>query len=185
MSRFPKGYADTVARLRVPLGFALLAAFGWLAQPTLRSILWGVPIAGVGLWLRGWAAGHLEKNQKLVESGPYAWVRNPLYVGSFITALGLAFAAKRPLLAWLFFLFFYFVYLPVVQLEEQHLRKLFANFDDYARRVRMFWPTLPKDEDELEFRWELYRRNEEYRALLAFLIAVAFLFWKASRGVAT
>ncbi len=180
MTRFPKAYADTVQRLRVPLGFLLLAAFAWFAQPTLRSIVWGVPVAIAGLWLRGWAAGHLEKNKKLVDSGPYAWVRNPLYVGSLVAALGLALAAKRPLLAWLFFLFFYFVYLPVVEQEEQHLRKLFPDFAAYERRVRMFWPTIPTGESETHFRWDLFWRNEEYKASLAFLVALGFLFWKAT-----
>lgn len=183
MSRFSKGYSDTVQKLRVPLGFVLLAAFIWLSQPTLRSIFWGIPLAAVGLWLRAWAAGHLEKNQRLVESGPYAWMRNPLYVGSFIAALGLAFAAKQPLLGWIFFLFFYFVYLPVVELEEQHLRNLFPEFAQYMTRVNMFLPGIPEKDSEVKFRWELYRRNEEYKALLAFLIAMAFLWWKASKAI--
>lgn len=183
MSRFSKRYADTVQRLRVPLGFVLLAAFVWLSQPTLRSIFWGIPVALVGLWLRGWAAGHLEKNERLVATGPYAWMRNPLYVGSFIAALGLAFAAKRPVLGWIFFLFFYFVYLPVVELEEQHLRKLFPEFEEYARRVRMFWPSIPEKESGGEFQRKVYLRNEEYKALLAFLIAIAFLFWKATQSI--
>jgi len=184
VSHFSKKYSDTVQKLRVPLGFALLATFAWLSTPTLRSVMWGIPIAGVGLWLRAWAAGYLEKNQRLITGGPYAWVRNPLYVGSLIAVMGLAVGAKRPLLAWVFFLFFYFVYLPVVQLEEQHLRKLFPEFEEYARKVRMFWPGIPEGEAEGEFRWELYQRNEEYKALIAFLIAIAFLWWKATLAMA-
>ncbi len=183
MSRFSKTYSDRVAKLRVPMGFLLLAAFVIFAQPTLRSVLWGVPLGGMGLWLRGWAAGHLEKNQRLVESGPYAWVRNPLYVGSLITALGLAVGAKRPLLAWLFFLVFYLVYLPVVHLEEQHLRKLFPAFEEYATRVRMFRPLYPENPPDRPFRWELYFKNEEYKAALAFLVAAVFLFWKAASAI--
>ncbi len=179
MRRFSKSYADRVARFRVPMGFLLLALFGWLAAPTLRSIFWGAPVAALGLALRGWAAGHLEKNQRLITSGPYAWLRNPLYAGSFVAAMGLAMAAKRPLLAWLFFLFFYFVYLPAVELEEQHLRKLFPDFADYERRVRLFLPSMPETKQEVPFSWTLYFRNEEYKALLAFLLAVGFLFWKA------
>ena len=183
MSRFSKSYSDRVAKLRVPLGFALLGAFLWLAEPTLRSVFWGGPIAGFGLWLRGWAAGHLEKNKRLITSGPYAWVRNPLYVGSLIAAIGIAVAAKRPLLAWVFCLAFYFVYLPVVELEEQHLRKLFPDFADYEARVRKFRPTYPGDEEGPPFRWDLYWKNEEYKAALAFLVAMAFLFWRAASAI--
>lgn len=183
MSRFSKAYSDRVQKLRVPLGFALIAALVWLAQPTLRSVFWGAPIAGLGLWLRGWAAGHLEKNQRLITSGPYAWVRNPLYLGSLIGALGIAVASKRPALAWIFFLAFYFVYLPVVELEEQHLRSLFPDFAAYSVRVRKFRPTYPGDVEGPPFRWDLYWKNQEYKAALAFLAAIVFLFWRAASEV--
>ncbi|MDX2178740.1 MAG: methyltransferase [Bryobacteraceae bacterium] len=180
MIRFPKRYADTVAKLRVPAGFLLLAAFLYLATPTLRSFFWGVPIAGVGLWLRGWAAGHLDKNRDLAQSGPYAWTRNPLYLGTLVTVLGLAVAAKRPLLAWIFWAVFSFVYLPVIQLEEEHLRKLFPKFGEYERRVPLLFPKLPENAPERAFEWRLYQQNEEYKALIAFSIAALYLFWRAT-----
>lgn len=62
---FPKPYADVVARLRVPGGFLLVAAFLWLSDPTPLSLLYGLPVSLLGLWLRGWAAGHIEKNERL------------------------------------------------------------------------------------------------------------------------
>ncbi len=67
---FPKRYADAVARLRVPCGFLLVVAFAWFAAPSPVSLAAGLPVAAVGLWLRGWAAGHLAKNQALATSGP-------------------------------------------------------------------------------------------------------------------
>ena len=76
---FPKPYADFVARLRVSTGFVLVAAFAWFSNPESRSLAWGFPVALAGLVLRGWAAGHLAKNQDLATGGPYAYVRNPLY----------------------------------------------------------------------------------------------------------
>src|SRR5204863_6444290 len=85
---FPKPYADIVAKLRVPCGFALAAAFLWLSQPTFLSLAAGLPVSILGLGLRAWAAGHLEKNTTLTESGPYAWVRNPLYIGTLTAAAG-------------------------------------------------------------------------------------------------
>jgi protein-S-isoprenylcysteine O-methyltransferase Ste14 len=178
--RFSKGYADRVAKLRVVIGFVLVGLFAFLATPTLRNFFWGLPIAVAGLLIRGWAAGHLEKNQRLVTSGPYAWVRNPLYVGTFITAMGLAVMAKQPLLAWIFFLVFYFVYLPVVELEEQHLAKLFPEFREYAMRVRMFWPKYPEGGSGKPFEWRVYKKNEEYQAALGFLVGAIYLFWRAS-----
>ena len=144
---FPKPYADLVARLRVPGGFLLVAAFLWLSRPTELSLLYGLPVSVLGLWLRGWAAGHLAKNQRLTTSGPYAWIRNPLYVGTLLAAAGLVIASQRLSLAALFAAVFLLVYLPVIELEEQYLRELFADFDQYAARVPMLlprWRRLPR-----------------------------------------
>ena len=125
MSFFPKPYADLVQRLRVPAGFVLVVAFGWLSQPNSQSLAWGLPVSLIGLWLRAWASGHLEKNMRLAESGPYAYVRNPLYLGTLIVAAGLAIASRQWPLAVLFAVVFLLIYLPAIELEEQHLRKLF------------------------------------------------------------
>jgi protein-S-isoprenylcysteine O-methyltransferase Ste14 len=179
---FPKPYADRVAKLRVPFGFLLVAAFVWLAQPTLFSLAMGLPLAVLGLAIRAWAAGHLEKNLALTESGPYARVRNPLYLGTLTAAAGLALAAQRWELAILFAVVFLLVYLPVVELEEQHLRRLFPGFADYASRVPRLRPSLGKVNASTQpFRWSLYRRNREYEALAAGLAGVAVLLWKLTR----
>jgi protein-S-isoprenylcysteine O-methyltransferase Ste14 len=177
--RFPKAYADAVARLRVPSGFLLVAAFAWFSAPTLASIALGLPVAAAGLLLRGWAAGHLAKNERLSVSGPYAYLRNPLYAGTLLAAAGLAIASRRPLLAVLFGLVFALVYLPVIELEEEHLRKLFPEYKTYAVRVPMLWPRSSSWSAKHAFQWRLYRKNEEYQALAGFLAAAAFLFWKA------
>src|SRR5580704_1790564 len=117
MLLFGKRYADAVARLRVPTGFLLVAVFAWLSNPTGRSLLCGVPVSLAGLALRGWAAGCLAKNRQLATGGPYAYTRNPLYLGTSLVAAGLAIAARNPGLALLFTAVFLLVYLPVIQLE--------------------------------------------------------------------
>lgn len=175
---FPKPYADVVARLRVPGGFVLAAAFVWLSAPAPASLAVGLPVAVAGLLLRAWAAGHLAKNQRLATSGPYAFCRNPLYLGTLVAAAGLAVAARRPLLAALFAAVFVLVYLPVMELEEQHLRNLFPVYAEYAARVPALWPRLGARAGGEAFSWALYRRNREYNALLGFLAAVAVLAWK-------
>ena len=177
---FPNPYADAVARLRVPSGFLLVALFLWLADPTYGSIAAGTPIAAAGILLRGWAAGHLAKNQRLIDTGPYGYLRNPLYAGTLLVAAGLVIAAREPLLALVFGLVFLLVYLPVIELEEQHLRNLFPGFAAYAAQVRLFWPRLTPAARGA-FQWALYRRNREHQALLAFLAALAVLLWKACR----
>ncbi len=178
MSVFPKPYADRVARLRVATGFVLVAAFAWFSQPDLRSLIWGLPVSALGLLLRAWATGHLEKNIRLAESGPYAHVRNPLYLGTALVAAGLVIASRRWLLAVLFAAVFILIYLPVIELEEQHLRHLFPEFDAYARRVPALWPTRCATHTGGRFQWSLYARNREYQALLGWLAGLALLVTK-------
>lgn len=178
---FPKPYSDAVARLRVPSGFLLVAAFAWFSAPTAVSLLAGLPVSLAGLLLRGWAAGHLAKNERLAMSGPYARLRNPLYVGTLLTAAGLVLASRQWLLAGLFAAVFLLVYLPVIELEEQHLRKLFPEYAEYAERVPALWPRVRAGGPPAAFRWSLYRRNEEYQALLGFLAGALLLVWKALR----
>ena len=180
---FPKPYADAVAKLRVFFGFVMAAAFLWLSRPDAVSLATGLSIAVLGLALRAWAAGHLEKNLALTESGPYARLRNPLYVGTLTAAAGLAVAARRWEVLALFAAVFLLVYLPVVELEEQHLRRLFPEFEAYARRVPRLIPRVGRvAPGGKSFRWSLYLRNREYEALGAFLAGVAVLLWKVSRA---
>jgi protein-S-isoprenylcysteine O-methyltransferase Ste14 len=179
---FPKPYADAVAKLRVFFGLVMAAAFLWLSRPDPVSFATGLSLAGLGLALRAWAAGHLEKNLALTESGPYARLRNPLYIGTLTAAAGLAVAARRWEIAALFAAVFLLVYLPVVELEEQHLGRLFPEFEAYARRVPRLVPRLGRVEHSGKaFRWSLYRRNREYEALAGFLVGAAVLLWKMWR----
>jgi protein-S-isoprenylcysteine O-methyltransferase Ste14 len=178
---FPKPYADAVAKLRVPGGFILVAAFLWLSAPSAMSLMIGLPVSILGLALRAWAAGHLEKNTALADGGPYAYVRNPLYIGTLLTAAGLVIASRRWELGILFAVVFLLIYLPVVELEEQHLRKLFPEYDGYAKRVPKLLPRFPGAPSNRVFRWSVYNRNQEYQALLGFLAGGAFLIWRSFR----
>jgi len=178
MIAFPKPYADRVARLRAPLGIVLLVLFAWLSRPSVRSLAWGLPVAVAGLLLRAWATGHLEKDARLAQSGPYAYLRNPLYLGTLLAASGFVIGGRRWELAVLFAAVFVCVYLPAIMLEEQHLRDLFPEFDAYARRVPALWPTLHPLLASGRFRPELYRRHREYQAFVAFVAGVALLVAK-------
>lgn len=176
---FPKPYADFVMRLRVPSGFLLVAVFAWLSRPDTHSLSLGLPVSLLGLLLRGWAAGHLEKNRTLAASGPYAYTRNPLYLGTLIVAAGLAIAASQWVLGVLFLAVFLFVYLPVMQNEEQHLRALFPVYAAYANRVPLLIPRGKRMPDAAPFRWAVYKKNQEYQALLGFAAGAVLLISKA------
>ncbi len=175
MRVFPKPYADLVARLRVTCGFIMVGAFAWFSRPDARSLALGLPVSALGLLLRAWATGHVEKNIRLAESGPYTYVRNPLYLGTLLAAAGFAIASRRWPLAVLFAVVFVFIYLPAIELEEQHLRKLFPNFAEYAQRVPALFPQLAPAKRPERFRWSLYVRNREYQALIGFLAGAIYL----------
>lgn len=179
---FPKPYADFVQRLRVASGFVLLVAFGWLTNPSTQSLLAGVAISLAGLALRAWAAGHLAKNQQLAATGPYALVRNPLYLGTLLVALGITVSCRSWTLAALSAAVFLLVYLPVIELEEQRLREIFPSYEDYAQRVHRLLP-LRKAGPLSGFSAALYRRNREYKAALGFLVAFVWMlcrWWYAA-----
>jgi len=175
---FPKLYADFVQRLRVPCGFLLLITFAWLSEPSRASILLGIPFSLLGLTLRGWAGGHLAKDQQLATSGPYSYLRNPLYAGTLIVACGIVIASRNLWLGLVFAAAFGLIYLPAVELEEQHLREIFPDYAAYASQTRRFLPTNHFSGAHRRFSWALYRRNEEYKAFLGFLVALAWLLWR-------
>ena len=130
------------------------------------------------LLLRDWAAGHLAKNKNLAVTGPYAYLRNPLYAGTLITAAGLVISAHSLILSAIFGLVFLFVYLPAIELEEQHLRVLFPTYKAYAERVNRFLPLRKWSAHSEPFASELYMKNEEYKASIGFVFAVAWLIGK-------
>ena len=175
MIRFPKPYADFVARMRVPSGFLMVAVFAWFSRPTALSLSIGLPISLLGLALRAWAAGHLAKNQRLATSGPYSFTRNPLYLGTLIAAIGLAAAARSPGLALLFASLFALVYLPAIELEEQHLTAILPGYAEFAARVPLLIPRWPAQFAPDRFSSTLYRKNREYQALLGWLAGIAWL----------
>ena len=176
---FPKPYADAVARLRVAAGFVMAAAFAWFAHPGGASLAMGLSLSACGLALRAWAAGHLAKDRRLAASGPYSFTRNPLYLGTLITALGLAAAARSPGLALLFAALFALVYLPAIELEEQHLTAILPGYAEFAARVPLLLPRWPSRFGPERFSAALYRKNREYQALLGWSIGAAWLIVRA------
>src|SRR6201986_2984994 len=179
-SWFPKAYADAAARLRVTPGFVMAAAFAWFSHPTPKSLLIGLPISAAGLALRAWAAGHLAKDQRLATSGPYSLTRNPLYLGTLVTALGLAVAARSVVLALLFSALFALVYLPAIELEEQHLMAILPGYAAFAARVPLLLPRWPSRFGPDRFSFALYRKNREYQALIGWAIGAAGLIVRAT-----
>ena len=82
-------WSQIARRIRVPLGFLFAVLYFWLARPTWRSMAMGAMVVVPGLLIRALASGHVRKNESLATSGPYAYTRNPLYLGSLLMGAGI------------------------------------------------------------------------------------------------
>jgi len=163
-------------RARVPLGFAFAALYLWLAQPSWKSMLLGLLLIIPGLLIRALASGYVQKNEQLTTTGPYAYTRNPLYLGSLMLALGFAVAARSWWIAASLAILFLVIYLPVIRAEETFLRSRFPEFDEYARQVPQLLPRpTPFRPYRQSFSWRLYGKHREYNAALGTLIMLAAL----------
>ena len=135
-----------------------------------------------GLAIRALASGHVRKNESLATSGPYAYTRNPLYLGSLLMGVGFAVAARSWWVGIALVVMFLAIYMPVIRDEEAFSAAKFPEFDEYARRVPRMVPRLTAYADDNNkgqsgFSLTLYLKHREYNALLgAVAITVALLF---------
>jgi protein-S-isoprenylcysteine O-methyltransferase Ste14 len=172
-------YSDWIRKHRRTLGIPLVVAAIVLAHYRPELLMPSLVLVIAGEALRIWSAGHLCKEQLLTTGGPYRFIRNPLYLGSFLITIGFCLIAGS-LWVWILALcYFLFCYVPVIRWEEKILREKFRDYADYARAVPAFYPTV-----------RLYRpattrfsvrqaiRNKEYNAVLgicAGYLLLAFL----------
>ncbi len=170
----PADWSRIARRIRVPMGFVFAGVYIWLARPTFVSMAWSLLLVLPGLWLRGYAAGYVKKNAELTMTGPYAYTRNPLYLGSMLIAFGFAAASKSIVIVLLLAVLFAVIYIPVIRSEEVFLRSKFADFDAYAASVPRLVPRLgparvaerSPDMEQGSFSFPLYRKHREYNALM-------------------
>jgi protein-S-isoprenylcysteine O-methyltransferase Ste14 len=168
-----------IQRFRVPLGFLIAAAVLYLAHPTGLLLVLGLPIAIAGAILRALAAGVIRKDSVLTTSGPYAWTRNPLYLGSFLLGVGFAIMSGSWIAAALIVLPSLFIYPHVIRREEAHLSRLFPEaFAEYCTRVPRILPRFGRS--PLSFSSQQYFANREYNTALGFLAVLLVFLLKAS-----
>lgn len=177
----PGGWSRIARRIRVPLGFVFAAFFLWLARPTGLFLMLSLILVFPGLWLRGYASGYVKKNAEVTMTGPYAYTRNPLYLGSMLIAFGFALAARSAWIALALAVLFAAIYVPVIRSEEAFLRASFAGYDEYAARVPRLIPRLRPAGAQAGtggFSGELYRKHREYNALMGAVAIYAALLLK-------
>jgi len=169
-------------KIRVPAGTLLGFVFLLLMHPSVRSLWIGGTIALAGGLLRLWAAGHIDKGRVLATDGPYAWTRNPLYLGSLLMAVGILVAGQGYWLLIPFGLFFCCLYFPVMKAEERELLQGHGEtFVAYSRSVPLFLPKIPHDFSATGFLWSRVVRNREHRTLAVLILMEAFLLFRIGR----
>ena len=126
-------------RVLMPPAFVLIAIAA--RKPEWR--LWGIALVVAGESVRTWAAGHLLKDEQLTVGGPYAHVRNPLYLGSLLSGVGFLWVMGDWRLATIFAAAALAIYLPTVKQEEDYLRRMHGEaFDAYRSAVPGIVPQL-------------------------------------------
>jgi len=172
------GLRAAFRKLRVPL--ALIAAAGviWFAQ---ARWLWpGFAVSMFGELIQLWSFASLDKDRDLACNGPYAVVRNPMYLGRFLILLGALMLVGSAWLLLLYAAVYWFYMVTRVGREEARLRDaLGAPYAEYCAQVHRFLPGAPyRDSPVLYWNWALLRQNHGWANLagtLAFWVA-AFLW---------
>ena len=147
MNAAPIMHYLTFKKLRLYVAWPAACIALWFSRPTVPSILWGLPLVAAGMALRWWAAGSVRKSRQLAIGGPYAYLRNPLYAGSFLMLLGFCAMLDHPVLWMVLPVGFAALYWGTVRKEEQELAHKFGDsYRAYVRAVPRFLP-----------RWQPYR----------------------------
>lgn len=188
----PAPGSDWREKYRVRIGFFFGLLFLWRAQPrNIVFLLVGLGVALVGVLFRQWAAGCVRKNDEVTSSGPYAWVRHPLYLGSFVMAAGLIFASSsvatalskpfldRTLLFWAFlWILIDSIYMPKILREEEQLRAKFpGRYEQYMAEVPRMIPKRITF-DFSTFSWDQWKKNKEYGSLAGYAVLALVLMFR-------
>jgi protein-S-isoprenylcysteine O-methyltransferase Ste14 len=169
-----------------------LALFVW-AEPTPGLLVAGAAVVAAGEGIRLWATGHLHKNDALTVTGPYGFVRNPLYLGSLLIVTGFAVMSGTALAFGVyaaFLLFFFIYYMPYKsRIEGARLERLYGDaFRRYSAAVPSLLPRIHRyrclaDDRpaEVEWRHERFVDNDELRT--AAVVGVGVLAMVARWGL--
>ena len=175
-----------LSRWRIELGFLLGVVALATARPTRLSIVAGSPFVLIGIGIRGWARGHLARRSHLTRSGPYAWVRHPLYVGSFLLGLGFAIMTGNAIVPSCFVVVFLIMYVPKALREETFLRERYGEeYVAYVRSVGAFVPqrrTIVSAEASPQwFSWQRVFGHREHLTWVGTAMALT-LVWAEAAG---
>ncbi|MEW6720428.1 MAG: isoprenylcysteine carboxylmethyltransferase family protein [Thermodesulfobacteriota bacterium] len=175
------GVRGFLRKIRVPLAVAAAVLLLYKADPA-----WFVPALCVSLageLVQLWCFGTLHKKAELAADGPYAVVRNPMYLGRFFLILGVLMLLGAPWILPVFTVIYYFYMANRVRREEATLREVFGKeYEAYCAEVPRFLPTVRpfRGNPVLTFRSDLFLRNHGHWNLLSVAVFYA-IAWAAIR----
>ncbi len=162
----------------VGVGLFIAALFYW-ARPSAPVYFVGAAFILAGEALRLWAAGHLHKNRVVTTTGPYAHVKNPLYLGTLLILLGFCGAARHGPLLLAGLAVFVFYYAPTKQrTESARLADLFgAEWTSYDQAVPDYfprWRAYPLRSDQT-WTWSRVVGNSEHQTAMTVAVGLMLL----------
>jgi protein-S-isoprenylcysteine O-methyltransferase Ste14 len=165
----------TYVRLRVPLAIvAIVLVFPFLRRDWLPA---GFVVSMIGECIQLWSFASLDKNSDLAIRGPYAMVRNPMYLGRYFILLGFLILLGVWWVLVLYTVVYWFYMDTRVEREEAHLRPIFGpRYEEYCARVQRFVPGAPLAGQPVAYwNWTLFRQNNAAMNLLGTLAVWALV----------
>ena len=182
-----------LAKPRFLIVYLLAGYFFLIARITEVHFRWGVLGVALGEALRFWAngyVGHVKVNRTaalnaktghLVTAGPYAFVRNPLYLGSFVIGLGFCVMIGQIWFLLLTLGTFLLMYRRKIVEEEDVLRHEWGEaFERYQKAVPSLFPTRRRyDQTQGKWSWQGIAASKEWKTVLWATVFVIFIyFWE-------
>ena len=184
-----RGFIQGKTRITFAWIFSIVLVFCAQDYPTLPGII----LCFIGATIRVWGSGYLHKDNQLSVYGPYSWTRNPLYLGTYLMALGVALAIEAWILLAVITVTFAAMYHFIILDEETKLKRIFGErYEIYCQLVWRFfprpWPASRAALDGLNpsssvtrFSWqEAMGKNKAYEAYLAFaamILGITAIAW--------
>ena len=191
MPSWYRGFIQGKTRIALAWGFVVILVFLTRQYPQWPGLI----LCFAGASLRFWASGYLRKDNRPAVGGPYSFVRNPLYLGTYLMAVGVSWAIGNTLLLLVVTVFFAAIYHFIILDEENKLIRIFgAPYLKYCQVVPRFVPRpcpakrsalldINPEQQSLCYSWEIAIKNKAYEAYASFvgllaLLLISAYFWQ-------
>jgi protein-S-isoprenylcysteine O-methyltransferase Ste14 len=172
-------------RFRQFIGVAFALVVTVLAAPVRQWFVAGIVLVVLGMLVRLWASGHVIKDKALATTGPYAFVRHPLYVGNEFIGVGFCLACGLwwSLPVWILISLLF--YPPAIRQEDAKLHHLFGEtWERWRARTRALIPRLTPYGSGVGGEWSFRQsiRNGEPVYVVLFCLMLYYLYIRADLG---